>query len=407
MRAGRSRRREGGDHRDQQSDCRKTKATTKRTKLNHTRCPHQHPQFHPANRAGQRGRLMHFGMWRDQDPRANHFVTVRPLTPLSCATRTTNRVNQGLRRWREIAMFQRVRASSRHYAKGIAMPFATTKDHVQLYYEEAGDGTPILFLHEFAGDYASWEPQMRYFSRGHRCITYSARGYTPSHVPDSDADYDFQHVRDDAIAMLDQLRIAAAHFVGLSMGAYSALQVALQVPSRVLSLTLAGIGSGFEAERLEAYRARCRAEADEFERGGASEITKLAGLTPGRIPFLVKDPRGFRDFHDALGEHDANGSARTMRNFQGARPPLSEFKEAIAKLTLPTLIMVGDEDDACIDASLFLKQQIATSGLAMFPRSGHVLNLEEPALFNAALEKFLALAEAGRWGPRDPRSVRA
>ncbi|ABD89803.1 alpha/beta fold hydrolase [Rhodopseudomonas palustris] len=286
------------------------------------------------------------------------------------------------------------------------MPFAITKDHVQLYYEEVGDGTPILLLHEFAGDYASWEPQMRAFARGHRCISYSARGYTPSHIPDNDTDYDYHHVRDDAIAILDHLRIAAAHFVGLSMGAYSALQVALHVPSRVLSLTLAGIGSGFEADRLEAYRARCRAEADEFERGGAPEITKLAGLTPGRIPFLVKDPRGFRDFHDALGEHDANGAARTMRNFQGARPPLSEFKEAIAKLSLPTLIIVGDEDDACIEASLFLKSQIASSGLAMFPKSGHALNLEEPALFNETLEKFLALAEAGRWGPRDPRSIR-
>ena len=56
------------------------------------------------------------------------------------------------------------------------MPYATTSDNVQLYYEEAGSGTPILFIHEFAADYASWEPQMRYFSRSHRCITYSARG---------------------------------------------------------------------------------------------------------------------------------------------------------------------------------------------------------------------------------------
>src|ERR1700712_1448053 len=98
------------------------------------------------------------------------------------------------------------------------MPYATTRDNVQLYFEEAGSGTPILFVHEFAADYASWEPQMRYFSRKHRCITYSARGYTPSHVPDSAADYSYEHFRDDAIAMLDHLDIAAAHLVGLSMG---------------------------------------------------------------------------------------------------------------------------------------------------------------------------------------------
>jgi proline iminopeptidase len=287
------------------------------------------------------------------------------------------------------------------------MPYATTPDHVQLYYEEAGAGTPILFLHEFAADYASWEPQMRYFARGHRCITYSARGYTPSHIPDNDADYGFERVRDDAIALLDHLDIAKGHFVGLSMGAYTSLMVGLHTPQRVLSLTLAGVGSGFEAERLSEFRAKCRADAEEFERGGPDDVARVAGMGPGRIPFLNKDPRGFRDFHDALAQHDAMGSARTMRGFQGARPPLYEFESAISQLALPTLIIAGDEDDACIESSLFLKQQIATSGLAMFPKTGHVLNLEEPALFNATLERFLALAEAGRWPARDPRSIRA
>jgi proline iminopeptidase len=286
------------------------------------------------------------------------------------------------------------------------MPFITTPDQIELYYEEAGEGTPILFLHEFGSDYAGWEPQIRYFCRKHRCISYSARGYTPSHTPENDSDYSYERMRDDAIAMLDQLKLPAAHFVGLSMGAYTSLQVALQSPSRVKSLTLAAAGSGFEADRLAAFRERCRAEADEFERGNAADLARLAGLAPGRIPFLLKDPRGHRDFVEALAEHDAAGSAHTMRGFQGARPPLSEFSDAISRVTLPTLIMVGDEDDACIESSLFLKQQIATSGLAMFPKSGHGLNLEEPSLFNETLERFLALAEAGRWGPRDPRSIR-
>jgi 3-oxoadipate enol-lactonase len=286
------------------------------------------------------------------------------------------------------------------------MPYATTHDNVQLYFEEASSGTPILFVHEFAADYASWEPQMRYFSRQHRCITYSARGYTPSHIPDTADDYSFAHFRDDAIAVLDHLSIPAAHFVGLSMGAYSSLQVGLHAPKRALSLTLAGIGSGFEAERLDGFRDQCQAHALQFEREGSTAVARLVGMGPGRISFLVKDPRGFREFHDALGQHDAQGSANTMRGFQGGRPPLSKFRDAIRDLSLPTLIIVGDEDDSCIEASLFLKKQIATSGLAMFPKTGHVLNLEESALFNEALERFLALAEAGHWGARDPRSIR-
>src|SRR5271155_4540333 len=121
------------------------------------------------------------------------------------------------------------------------MPYAVATDNVRLYFEEAGSGTPIIFLHEFAADYASWEPQMRYFSRGHRCIAYSARGYTPSDVP-AGSTFSYQNFRDDALAVLDHLGIDRAHLVGLSMGAYSSLQVGLHHPDRAISLTLAGVG---------------------------------------------------------------------------------------------------------------------------------------------------------------------
>ena len=63
------------------------------------------------------------------------------------------------------------------------MPYATTDDGVKLYYEETGTGTPIVFVHEFAGDVRSWEPQLRYFGRRYRCVAYNARGYPPSEVP--------------------------------------------------------------------------------------------------------------------------------------------------------------------------------------------------------------------------------
>jgi 3-oxoadipate enol-lactonase len=272
--------------------------------------------------------------------------------------------------------------------------------------EEAGTGSPILFLHEFAADYASWEPQLRYFSRRHRCIAYSARGYTPSETPAADA-FTYQHFRDDALAVLDHLGIEAAHLVGLSMGAYSSLQVGLISPERVLSLTLAGVGSGSEPAHIEAFRESAQRNARDFETLGSPEVAKTYGQSPNRIAFKVKDPRGFVEFMAALARHDAQGSAHTQRGFQGGRPSLYAFEEHIRRLTLPVLIVVGDEDDACIEPSLFLKQNIPASGLAMFPKTGHVLNLEEPALFNETLQRFLALAEADRWPPRDPASRRA
>src|SRR6201987_4866941 len=154
------------------------------------------------------------------------------------------------------------------------MPYAVANDKVRLYYEEAGSGTPILFLHEFAADHTNWEPQMRYFSRGHRCIAYSARGYTPSDVPASAEAYTYKHFYTDALAVLDHLKIPKAHFVGLSMGSYSSLHAAMNAPGRVMSMTLAGVGSRWSLENLETFRKTCRETADQFDGLGSVEVAK-------------------------------------------------------------------------------------------------------------------------------------
>jgi 3-oxoadipate enol-lactonase len=284
------------------------------------------------------------------------------------------------------------------------MPYATTPDNVKLYYEETGSGTPILFVHEFASDHRGWEPQMREFGKRHRCIAYSARGYTPSDVPADPKAYSYLHVMRDCVAVLDHLGIECAHLVGLSMGGYTALQVALNHPGRVRSLVLAGTGSGFERDYVAEHHKSSRAVADLYVREGSTRVAETYGRGPSRIPFEIKDPRGFFEFQRRFAEHDARGSANTMRGFQGARPSLLEFEDAIRKLTVPALIVVGDEDERCIESSLFLKSAIAASGLVMFPKTGHVVNLEEPDLFNAVTADFLGRVEAGRWGPRDPRS---
>ncbi|HEX2216931.1 MAG TPA: alpha/beta hydrolase [Xanthobacteraceae bacterium] len=286
------------------------------------------------------------------------------------------------------------------------MPHATTRDGVKLYYEEAGSGTPVLFVHEFAADYRSWEPQMRYFSRLYRCITYCARGYPPSDVPKDGAAYTYEHFRDDVIAMLDHLKIDKAHIVGLSMGGYSALMVGLRYPERARSLTLAGTGSGSERALADELRQGFLDIAKQFESEGSAAVAKVYGNGPTRVPYEVKDPRGHREFLEALAAHDPQGSAHTMRNFQGKRPPVWEFEAELKKLAVPTLILLGDEDDPCIEPSIYLKQHIPTSGLAVLPKTGHTTNLEEPALFNATVGDFLARVDAGRWPARDPRSIR-
>jgi 3-oxoadipate enol-lactonase len=284
------------------------------------------------------------------------------------------------------------------------MPYATAPDNVRLYYEEVGQGTPILFAHEFASDYRGWEPQMREFGKRYRCITYSARGYTPSEVPHDRDAYSYLHVMRDAVAVLDHLEIEAAHFIGLSMGGYTSLQVALNQEKRVRSMVLAGTGSGSERWYTMDFHKASRELGDQFEHQGSAHVAASYGMSAARVPFLLKDPRGFAEFTARLAEHDALGSANTSRGFQGARPSLYDFADKIAKLNVPALVVVGDEDARCIEPSLFLKETIPASGLVMLPKTGHVVNLEEPDLFNALVGDFLTHVDAGRWPARDPRT---
>ncbi|HEY1310010.1 MAG TPA: alpha/beta fold hydrolase, partial [Pseudolabrys sp.] len=229
------------------------------------------------------------------------------------------------------------------------MPYAITPDNVKLYYEEVGQGTPILFVHEFASDHRGWEPQLREFGKRYRVIAYSARGYTPSDVPASPDVYSYQHVMRDCVAVLDHLKIAQAHIVGLSMGGYTTLQVALNHPSRVRSMVLAGTGSGSERWYTQAFHKHSRELGDLFEREGAAAVAKSYGNGPSRVPFAIKDARGFAEFSTRLAEHDPKGSANISRGFQGGRPSLYDFEDQIRKLKTPALIVVGDEDERCIE----------------------------------------------------------
>lgn len=285
------------------------------------------------------------------------------------------------------------------------MGFATSGDGVELYFEEAGSGTPILFIHEFAGDHRSWEPQVRFLSRRYRCVVYDARGYPPSDVPTDLAAYSQDSAVADAVAVLDHLEIERAHVVGISMGAFAALHLGLRHPGRTRSLVVAGCGYGAHPDVREQFRSESEAVAQAFEAEGADGIARTYGSGPARVQFMNKDPRGWEEFVRMLGEHSTAGSALTMRGVQRERPSLYDLVDDLRALEVPTLLLVGDEDTGCLQTNLMLKESIPSSGLVILPRTGHTANLEEPDLFNRFVGDFLAEVEAGRWGLRDPRSV--
>ena len=284
------------------------------------------------------------------------------------------------------------------------MPHATTDDGVKLYYEEAGSGAPVVFVHEFAGDHRSWEPQMRFFARYFRCIAYDARGFPPSDVPEDGARYSQAHARDDVVAVLDHLKIDRAHVVGLSMGGFAALHVGIAYPKRARSLVIAGCGYGAEPDKKEKFRAECEAAAASFEANWAEAAKKYA-LGPTRVQFQNKDPRGWAEFAQQLAEHSPKGQALTMRGVQMKRPSLYELTDDMRKIDLPTLIVTGDEDDPCLEPGLLMKRHIPTAGLVVLPWSGHTINIEEPEAFNRAVLEFLIKVDEGRAHKRDPRSA--
>ena len=279
------------------------------------------------------------------------------------------------------------------------MPLIASTDGTRLYYEEVGAGTPVVFVHEFAGDYRTWEPQLRYFARAHRCVTFSARGYPPSDVPSDPACYGQDIARGDVIAVMDALAIDRAHIVGHSMGAYTALHVGLRHPQRCISVTAAGCGWGSVADpgAREAMRKVAAETARLFTDKGIAEAAATYADNATRLTQKYKDPRGFAEFTRMMAEHSAQGHALTMAMLQAKRPTLWDLEADLKRFAVPLLVIVGDEDEACLDGSVFLKRTVPTAALLVIPRSGPTITSEEPAAVNAALAELFAAAEAGRW----------
>jgi pimeloyl-ACP methyl ester carboxylesterase len=284
------------------------------------------------------------------------------------------------------------------------MTRVTATDGTRLHVEEQGTGTPLLFLHEFAGDHRSWAPQVSHFRSRYRCITFAARGYPPSDVPVELDAYSQQHAVDDAVAVLDGLGIDRAHVVGLSMGGFCALHLGLQSPKRTLSLVVAGCGYGAAPDAQERFRRESAAIAEAFRTEGAVALAPRYARGPARVQLENRNPDAWSTFVAQLAEHDSDGAALTMLGVQSRRPSLYAMHDQLAELRVPTLILAGDEDDGCLEASLMLKRTIPTAGLVVLPRTGHTSNLEDPPTFNRTVEGFLDVVAREAWEERDPRS---
>ena len=287
------------------------------------------------------------------------------------------------------------------------MTDVTTSDGVRLYAEATGSGRPILFIHEFAADHRTWARQVEGLSGEFQCITYSSRGYLPSQVPKEQDRYNYIRQADDAIDVLNAFGVERAHIVGLSMGGFCALQLGIRYPGRVASLLVSSAGSGANPKGRAAFIAEAAEVAATFRGAGSAAAAERLAVGPSRIQLRRKNPAAWDEFVRQLSEHSAEGMALTVIGVQQSRPSLYDITDKLAGITAPTLIVNGDEDEACLEPGLLLKRTIPTAGLVVVPNSGHALNLEEPDLYHDAIRMLAGAAEAGSWPTRDPRSLSA
>ena len=279
------------------------------------------------------------------------------------------------------------------------MPFIQS-DGARLFYEEAGTGTPIVFLHEFSGDLWSWEKQIQHFSRRYRCIAFNARGYPPSEVPEAPSLYSHDHAVDDVAVVMRELQIGKAHIVGCSMGSRTTLDFGLRYRRMAMSLSMIGIGSGGDPRDAEAYKRDAEARAQLYEEAGLAEVLERLRKADNRIQLLRKNPRAFDDFCRRFMNHSAQGCAHISRQVMGRRDSLFSMEKALRAMKVPAHVVVGDEDPGAVSSGLFMKQVSPAVRLSVLPATGHLVNLEEPDLFHRLTEDFFAEVESGKWRPR-------
>ena len=224
-------------------------------------------------------------------------------------------------------------------------------------------------------------------------------------MPEAVSAYSQHRAADDIGAVLDHLGIARAHVVGLSMGGFATLHFGFRHPAEGDFAGGRGLRLWRRTGQLERFQAEAETIADFIEDNGMQVFAAKYAYGPTRVQFENKDARGFDEFRRMLAEHSAIGARNTQLGVQRERPSLYDLVEPMRVLTVPTLVLTGDEDWPCLAPGILMKQTIPTAALSVMPNCGHAINIEDPDQFNRIVADFLAQVDAGRWPTRDPRAV--
>ena len=267
---------------------------------------------------------------------------------------------------------------------------------VELHYRDVGSGFPVIFCHEYASDLRALEQQIRFFSRRYRCIAFNYRGYPPSSVPRERSAYGHDDLVADLGGFFDHLGIGQAYLVGVATGGTVALNFAIGRPQAVRALIVVGAGAG--SSDRDSWLAGARALADAIERDGLDALVANMERAPQRQSLRRKDPAAWEEFIAQIGDLSPVGLAHMMANALMTRKPLFDLEAQLRALSMPILIALGDQDTPAFEACVFVSRTVPHGALAVLPGCGHMIPLEEPALFNTIAGEFLAQVDNGRWG---------
>ena len=272
------------------------------------------------------------------------------------------------------------------------MPYAEGADGLKLWFEDRGEGHPVIWLHEFGGEPASWDFQLAHFSKSYRCITYAARGFQPSETPQATEMYGQNQATADVAAVLDHLNIGQAHLVGTSMGSFTSLDFALEHPERVLSLTLVGNSSGprTDDERERYRRDWVGHEIRERERFGGRGAVAILERDPAYQSFQKNLPSVWRDYAKRLSAQSLTGSLNILKTLHWNRRSIWADEVRLRAITCPVLLVHGDEDYYLVgETNHYLEQVIPGASRILFESTGHLVNIERASRFNRLLDDHL------------------
>jgi 3-oxoadipate enol-lactonase len=251
---------------------------------------------------------------------------------------------------------------------------------INLHYHDEGEGLPLIFIHAFALNQTMWREQVAAFSNDYRCITLDLRGFGHSQVSDETS---MKQMASDIGELMKALAIDRAVLVGLSMGGYIALAFYKNFPEAVRALVLADTRATADGEEARANRLR---SADKALREGAAAIAEET------TPKLLGDTtlKQNAELVQRVQAIQASNSPAGIAAAQRAMAAREDSSELLARISVPTLVIVGSEDKLTPPAEAeVIHQGISKAKLVVIEKSGHLSNLETPETFNQALGEFL------------------